>query len=143
MKEEKQRPKVGIGTFILKDGKVLLGKRKGSHGHGEYAFPGGHLEYMESFEDCAKREIAEECGIEVKNISFHFVANVKKYAPKHYVHIGLIMDWKSGEPKVLEPEKCESWDWYDMNNLPEPLFEMCVLSFKAYNDKKNYYDIIK
>lgn len=49
-------PKVGIGVMIFKDGKVLLGKRKGSHGDGEYSFPGGHLNYMESFEDCAQRE---------------------------------------------------------------------------------------
>jgi 8-oxo-dGTP diphosphatase len=34
----------------MKDGRVLLGKRRGSHGRGEYAWPGGHMEYMESFE---------------------------------------------------------------------------------------------
>lgn len=141
--EEKQIPKVGIGILILRDGKVLLGKRKGSHGQGEYAFPGGHLEYMESFEDCAKREIAEECGIEVKNIRFHLLANLVKYAPKHYVHIGFIADWKSGEPKVLESEKCESWGWYDMDNLPEPMFEACKLSIRALKENKNYFDIIK
>ncbi len=52
-----QRPRVGIGVMVMKDGKVLLGKRKGSHGAGEYAWPGGHMEYMESFEDVAKREV--------------------------------------------------------------------------------------
>jgi len=86
---EDNRPKVGVGILVLKDKKVLLGKRKGSHGEGEYAFPGGHLEYMESFEDCAKREVTEECGIEISNIQFQFLANVTKYAPKHYAHIGL------------------------------------------------------
>jgi 8-oxo-dGTP diphosphatase len=42
-------PKVGIGVVVVKEGKILLGKRKGSHGNGEYAGPGGHLEYLESF----------------------------------------------------------------------------------------------
>lgn len=143
MEQELQKPKVGVGIFILKDGEVLLGKRKGSHGEGEYAFPGGHLEYMESFEDCVKRELAEECGVEVQNIHFHFVANVTKYAPKHYVHIGLLADWKNGEPKVLEPDRCESWNWYDLNNLPKPLFEMCRLSIQAYKENKNYFDVQK
>ena len=50
MENPQPQTRVGIGVIILKDGKVLLGKRKGSHGAGEYAFPGGHLEYMESFD---------------------------------------------------------------------------------------------
>ena len=45
-----------------------------------YAFPGGHLEYMESFEQCARRETLEECGIEIERIRFQFVANVQTYA---------------------------------------------------------------
>lgn len=132
--------KVGVGVMIFKERKVLLSKRKGSHGSGEYAFPGGHLEYMESFEDCARRETMEECGIEISNIKFLFLANVDKYAPKHYVHIGLQADWKSGESKILEPEKSESWGWYDLDNLPTPLFEMCKLSIESYKMKINYYD---
>jgi 8-oxo-dGTP diphosphatase len=132
--------KVGVGVMVFKDGKILLSKRKGSHGEGEYAFPGGHLEYMESFAECAGRETKEECGINIKNIEFLFLANIVKYAPKHYVHIGLIAEWESGEPQILEPEKAESWDWYDLDNLPEPLFEMCRLSVESYGGRKNYFD---
>lgn len=134
------KPKVGVGVMILKDGKVLLGRRKGSHGEGEYAFPGGHLEYMESFENCAKREVKEETGMEIADIKFLFLANIIKYAPKHYVHVGLIADWKSGDPQVLEPDKSESWVWFDLNQLPEPMFEMCRLSIDSYKNKKIYYD---
>lgn len=126
--------------MILKDGKVLLGKRKGSHGAGEYAFPGGHLDYMESFADCAEREVKEECGIEIGSVRFQFLANVTKYAPKHYVHVGLAGDWKSGKPEVLEPEKCEGWGWYELEKLPEPLFEMCRLALDSHRIGKNYYD---
>lgn len=56
-------PKVGVGIMVMKNGKVLLGKRKGSHGTGKYAWPGGHMEHMESFEECAKREVREETEI--------------------------------------------------------------------------------
>ncbi|WKZ26560.1 MAG: NUDIX domain-containing protein [Candidatus Paceibacterota bacterium] len=136
-----QRPKVGVGVMILKENKILLGKRKGSHGEGEYAFPGGHLEYMESFADCARREVNEECGIEIENIHFQYLANIIKYAPKHYTHIGLVADWKSGEPKVLEPEKSESWGWYEIDNLPLPIFEMCKLAVQCHKTGKNYLDV--
>ncbi len=139
--EQQNRPKVGVGVMILKDDKVLLGRRKGSHGGGEYAFPGGHLEYMESFEDCARREVNEECGIKIKNIRFQFLANVTKYAPKHYVHIGLLTEWQDGEPKVLESNKSESWDWYKIDKLPEPMFKTCQIAIDSYRTGKNYYDI--
>lgn len=133
--------KVGVGIMVFKDGKILLAKRKGSFGAGEYAFPGGHLEYKESFVDCARREITEECGIEVENIRFQFVRNDIHYAPKHFVHIGLLADWKSGEPQVLEPEKSESWGWYDLNDLPEPLFDFCNIAVESYRTKENYFDL--
>lgn len=138
--EQQNKPKVGIGVMILKEGKVLLGKRKGSHGEGEYAFPGGHLEYMESFAECAKREAKEECGIEIKNVRFQLLANLTKYTPKHYVHIGLLADWQSGEAQVLEPEKSESWDWFELDRLPQPLFETCMTAIGSYKTGRNYYD---
>jgi 8-oxo-dGTP diphosphatase len=133
-------PQVGIGVMILKDGKVLMGKRKTSHGTGQYAFPGGHLEYMESFEDCARRETKEECGIEITNLRFLFLSNLRNYPPKHYAHIHFVADWENGEPIVLEPEKCESWDWYPLDALPEPKFATCPLAFEAYRTGKNYFE---
>lgn len=138
---QQDRPKVGVGVMIVRDGKILLGKRKASHGKGEYAFPGGHLEYMESFEDCARREVNEECGIKIKNIQFQFLANVTAYTPKHYVHIGLLAGWENGEPKALEPEKSESWNWYAIDDVPEPIFKMCQIAMDSYRTGKKYYDI--
>lgn len=138
---EQHQPKVGVGVMIVKNGSVLLGKRKGSHGEGEYAFPGGHLEHMESFEQCAHRETLEECGVEIEHIRFQFLANVTTYAPHHYVHIGLLADWKSGTPEVLEPEASGPWEWYDLDHLPQPLFEMCRLAVDSYKTGRNYYDL--
>ena len=134
-------PKTGVGVMIFKDEKVLLAKRKGSHGEGEFAFPGGHLEYKESFADCARREVKEECGIEIENIRFQFLANITAYMPKHYTHIGLRADWKNGDAKILEPDKSESWDWYALDDLPKPMFQMCALSIRSYKTGKNYFDV--
>jgi 8-oxo-dGTP diphosphatase len=140
--DKEHRPKVGIGVLVFKEGKVLLGKRKHKDGlgDGEFAGTGGHVEYMESIEACAKRETLEEAGIEIENIRFLCLVNVKQYAPKHYVDIGLIADWKSGEPRVMEPEKLESWDWYSVEDLPKPLFGMLPHYFEAYQGNKKFWD---
>lgn len=133
-------PRVGTGVMILKDGRILLGKRTGSHGTGEYGTPGGHLEYMESFEDCVRREVREECGLELGKIKFLYLANLKIYTPKHYVQLGFIADWVSGEPQILEPEKCESWSWYDLDNLPSPLFGTTKMYVEAYRTGRLLFD---
>lgn len=135
-----QRPRVGIGVMIVKEGHVLLGKRKGSHGAGEYAWPGGHLEYMESFEACAKREVLEETGMHICNVRFLRLMNLQQYAPKHYVDIGLIADWEAGEPQIMEPEKIEGWNWYNIDALPQPLFCTIPSYIEAYRTGRNYWD---
>jgi 8-oxo-dGTP diphosphatase len=68
--------RVGVGVTVMRGGQVLLGKRRGSHGAGEFSSPGGHLDPFESFEACARREVREECGLEITDVRFHFLANV-------------------------------------------------------------------
>ncbi|OGZ08354.1 MAG: hypothetical protein A3C93_02680 [Candidatus Lloydbacteria bacterium RIFCSPHIGHO2_02_FULL_54_17] len=133
-------PRVGLGVMIWKDGKVLLGKRKSALGTNEYSFPGGHLEPGESFAAGALREVAEECGINVKNLRFQLLANILDYAPKHYVQIGFMADWDSGEPRVLEPEKCEGWDWYQLERFPEPLFAPTRTMVESYRSGVTFMD---
>jgi 8-oxo-dGTP diphosphatase len=136
-----RRPIVGVGVMILKDGKVLLAKRKGSHGEGEYAFPGGHLEFGESFVQCAVRETLEESGVEIKNVRFQYIANIMKYGGKQYVQVGLTAKWKAGNPQLLEPTKSGAWGWYRLNELPEPLFEMCRLAVISHKTGQDYFDL--
>lgn len=131
---------VGIGVMIRKEGKVLLGKRKGAHGAGEYAFPGGHLEHGESFAACALREVAEECGVEVGSLRFQLLANVLDFLPKHYVLIGFCADWKAGDPEVLEPEKCEGWGWYALDDLPQPLFTPTQMMIESAQSDVSFFD---
>ncbi len=135
------KPNFAVRAMVIKDGQVLLGKNKGTYGNGMYAFPGGHLHYLESFQDCIKRELQEECGIEVDNIRYPSVSNMVEDGGIHNIHITLLADYKSGEPTALEPDKYESWAWYDIDNLPSPLFKNCQLSIQNYKDGTNYFDI--
>lgn len=134
--------KVGIGILIVKGDYFLFGKRKGSFGAGQWAFPGGHFEYGESFEECALREIKEECGnsLKVKNLRFNILYNMKEYWPKHYVHIGLVAEWDSGEPVNMEPEKLEGWEWVPLNAPPQPMFATTPAQLNAYRTGICYKD---
>lgn len=117
------RPKIGIGIIIIKNNKVLAGKRKCPHGKGTWSFPGGHLEFNEELEDCAKREVMEEAGIFIKNIRrAPYTNDIHKKEGKHYVTLFLVADYDYGEPKVIEPDRCEKWGWFEWNKMPQPLF---------------------
>ena len=118
-----ERPKIGVGVIIIKDGKILLGKRRGSHGDGSWSFPGGHLEFNENIFDCAVREVLEETGIKIKNLRFGpFTNDIFEKEGKHYVTLFVLSDYDSGEVELKEPEKCEKWDWFEWENFPEELF---------------------
>jgi len=114
-------PRIGIGAILIRQGLVLLGLRKGSHGSGTWALPGGHLEFGESVEDCAIREIREETGLRVQRLSAGPYSN-DLFEDKHYVTLFVVAHSESGEPRIVEPEKCSRWAWFPWSRLPTPLF---------------------
>ncbi len=121
-----KRPSVGLAVIVVKDNKILIGRRKSkTHGHGTWHTPGGHLEFGESFEKCAKREVKEETGIEIKNVRFLTATNdIFEKEGKHYITIWMLAEWKAGEPEVMEPDKCEGWEWKSWKGVKKlrPLF---------------------
>jgi len=102
-----KRPKVGVGVILIKDGKVLMGKRKNAHGKGTWSFPGGHLEFNESWSDCAKRETFEESNLKIKKVRLATVTNdIFELEGEHYITLFMRADYDSGELKIMEPDKC-------------------------------------
>lgn len=140
MKEDRSKIKACVGVMVFKDGKVLMGKRKGAHGEGEYSFTGGHLEFGESFFECAKRETKEESGIEIKNIKFLCIANYLKHENRQDILLGVTADWGSGVEEVMEPHKCEDWGWYSLDDLPSPIFYPSQVLINSYKEGVNFYD---
>jgi len=116
-------PRIGVGVIVMRDGLVLLGQRTGSHGAGTWALPGGHLEFGESIEECARREVLEEAGLELRQVSLGpYTSDVFHSEGKHYLTLFVVSLGATGEPKVLEPGKCARWGWFRWSALPEPLF---------------------
>jgi 8-oxo-dGTP diphosphatase len=117
-----QKPQVGTGMIITKDDKVLLMKRKGPHGQGTWSTPGGHLDFGETPEGCARREAKEEVGVDVVDIKFRAVTNdVFEETGKHYITIWL-EGITVGEPSIAAEREVEEIGWFAWDTLPEPLF---------------------
>jgi 8-oxo-dGTP diphosphatase len=122
--KDKNYPKVGLGVCLIKGKKILFGKRKNSHGKGSWCFPGGHLEFNETWEECAERETMEETNLKIKNIRFATATNdFFEKENKHYITILMVADWAKGAPQLMEPEKCQKWQWFDWDKQPSPLFK--------------------
>jgi 8-oxo-dGTP diphosphatase len=116
-------PKVGVACILLKGNKILMGKRKSSHGAGAWAPPGGHLEFGEEPVNAVVREVLEETGLKVTSPKFAAMTNdIFKEESSHYITLYFVCRYESGEARVMEPNKCEKWEWFEWNRLPEPLF---------------------
>jgi 8-oxo-dGTP diphosphatase len=120
---EMRRPKIGVGVIVARDGKVLMQKRRNAHGDGTWSFPGGHLEYGESPEECAARETQEEFGVEISGPTpVAFTNDVFAAEDRHYVTLFVQAKLESGEPKIMEPDKTSEIGWFAWDGMPQPLF---------------------
>jgi ADP-ribose pyrophosphatase YjhB (NUDIX family) len=77
---------VTVNAIVLKDGKVLLGLRKAVPGltmleTGKWALIGGFFDHGENLVQAVRREVMEESGWEIDNISL-FRINDKPDRPK-------------------------------------------------------------
>jgi 8-oxo-dGTP diphosphatase len=123
--------------MILRDGKCLLGRRRGAHGDATYGWCGGGLEFGESLEDTARREVSEESGLIVHSLKLICVSNVRDYN-HHYIYYEILDTDAEGEPRVMEPEFTESWHWYSLDDLPTPLFRATELGIESYKSGQIY-----
>lgn len=129
--------KVGCDIFVLKEGTLLLGVRKNTYGEGDWGLPGGHVEYGETIIECAKRELKEETGIEGEKLELITVSDEPR-SDAHYIHLCFVINDFKGEAKLMEPEKCEKWQFFDLNKLPENIFWPHIPLIKNLKNKILY-----
>jgi 8-oxo-dGTP diphosphatase len=120
----KEDVKVGLAVIVLKGNDILLGRRIGSLGNLTWGFPGGKINYYETLGKCGIREIKEETGIKIKLIDNQAIAATEDFFMEgdHYITLYIRARYLSGTPKVMEPERCKAWAWFNWNHLPSPLF---------------------
>jgi len=145
MSEEKKRVGAGLGVILEKEGRILLGLRHpdpdkaGSafRSAGEWCLPGGEIEWGESLEEGAKREVKEETGLNIFDPQVISIHNCKN-EHAHFVTVGLIATEWEGEAKVMEPDEIVQWQWFNLNNLPQPRYFPSFEVIENYLQKKFY-----
>ena len=116
-----------------------MGKRGNVFGKGSWALVGGHLEVNETTKDCVVRELKEETSIVPTQINLLGIVNDLpdiEGQTNHYIRFVYHITSFSGEIINSEPDKCEGWEWFDKNKLPEPIFVGHVKVLKLFFNEK-------
>ena len=109
---------------MLRDGLVLLGRRRGSHGAGTWSAPGGRLEFGEQIEACAARELQEETSLTASSFELGPYSNdIFADVQAQYLTVFVVARGIRGVPVNVEPHKCEGWAWFKWGDWPSPLFK--------------------
>ncbi len=118
-----EMPMVGVGVLVTRGNQVLLLHRHHAHGEGTWSPPGGHLEFGETPEACARREVKEETGLDVLEVHYLCLTNdVFTEEGLHYVTIWMEGKGDEGEAVVNAPEEASEIGWFGWDGLPGRLF---------------------
>ncbi len=114
---------MGVGVVFVRGGRVFLAERRGSHGAATWGSAGGHLEFGETLENCARREAQEELGVIVGGLRALCLSNIIEYG-RHYVDVEFLGEIGDQEPApTADDGSFGDYGWFPLRDPPEPLFE--------------------
>ena len=113
-REYPDRPLVGVGAIVIKDGRVLLVKRGIAPSKGLWAIPGGSVELGETLQEAAEREIMEETGLAIRAVkpvyTFDFIERDDSGKIRfHFTIVDIMADYISGTPKGADDALEARW----------------------------------
>ncbi len=127
---------VGVGALIINDrGQVFLARRgpKARNETGLWEFPGGSVEFGETLAGALRREMREEFGIEIEiGELLDVVDHILLEEGQHWVSPTYLCRITSGDPRILEPEKCSQIGWFRLNDVPEQLTRITRENLEHY-----------
>ncbi|MCK9360914.1 NUDIX domain-containing protein [Patescibacteria group bacterium] len=120
---EKYRSLVAAYAMLFNDKNEVLLARRANTGYsdGFYDVPAGHLEAGETLREACIRELAEEAGVMATVDDLEFVEVLHRNSMDDRVYVDFFFRVKKwdGEPRIMEPGKCDDMAWFSLNNLPD------------------------
>lgn len=127
---------IAVFAIIIKDNHILLQQRLGHINHLQFDMAAsGHLEPNETIKDAIIRELKEEINLIVKPTDIDFVLLNHchyKEANTTYHNSYFVVHHYSGVPKIMEPEKIATLQWFPLDQLPDNLSPDRKLALDAY-----------
>ena len=138
----KERHKLIPSVYLvsIKDNKILLLRRFNTgFMDGFYSFPAGHVEENETLTQAIVREAKEEIGVDIKREDLRLVHVMHRKEPnEERINFFFQAEKYQGEPKIMEPHKCDDLSWFDLDNLPENVIPYIKEAIKNILERKIY-----
>ena len=112
------QPIAGIGAIVIHANQVLLVKRANPPKQGLWCIPGGKIEFGETLQQAAEREIKEETGITIKAGAPIYVFDLIEAGRFHYIIVDLLAEYVSGSP--ASGDDASDAGWFSLDNIDLP-----------------------
>jgi len=131
---ESSVPRVGVGVLLVDElDRVLLTLRNRPPEAGCWSIVGGKLDFLETLEECAAREVREEVGVEVAIQSLLCVTDhCLPQENQHWVSPAYLAKVRAGQAANCEPEKTADVQWFPLDRLPSNLTVTARNAIRAY-----------
>ncbi len=121
---------------------ILLGKRKNSYKAGMLGLPGGRIGLNEKMLTAIAREVTEETGLQ--NLKFTFVGVVRENQDNYdFIHFVFSAPVGEQEPVLCEPDKCEGWEWFEVNQDLSEVLPGHQAAIQLYISKQKLADLVR
>lgn len=121
-REYSTQPLVGVGGIVIREGKILLVKRRNEPGRGKWSIPGGLVELGETLEQAVIREFKEETGLDVEASEYiDAVDNIDRdetgRVRYHFVIVDCLVRLRGGEPRA--GSDAEELEWVALDEVED------------------------
>lgn len=128
-----QNPAVGVAAILIREQKILLGKRKGSY-DGQWCIPCGYVEWDEDVYEAARREFAEETGLQIDITGVYTVLSNFHNPEQQTVGIWFWAKELGGE--LAAADDLEEVAFFSSADLPELAFPTDQVVLKRLKDER-------